>query len=285
VRRLLGAFYWQRYPEARLEMNSSTPPQPYPWRLFWLLFTADVLSALAILPIARDMLGAIVSKVALPNIPLPLLIGVGIVQNLAILAFTVWLGLKLSRRLGLGAPLLESWVTGKPASKARLVQTLEAGLLTGVAVGIVLLISLLVLAPRLPNLPFVIAAKLSVWKRFLACFYGGVYEELLTRLFLLTLVGWIVNRSWRKTAQSLSVFAFWFANIFVAIIFGLGHLPSTSLFMPITALVVIAALILNGVAGIAFGYLYRKRGLEAAMVAHFTADFVIYVAGPALLKQ
>ncbi len=117
--------------------------------------------------------------------------------------------------------------------------------------GGVLLLALLILAAQLPNLPFVIAARLPIWKRFLACFYGGVYEEVLTRLFLLALVAWIANRSWRQTVIKLSSGAFWFANIFVAILFGLGHLPSASLFMAITPLVVIAALVLNGSAGIA----------------------------------
>jgi len=234
------------------------------------------------------MLAAMRSKVEVPNISLPLLIAVGVVQNLAILALVVWLGLKLSRSLGFRAPLLETWVARSEVNaetKARIGETLKSGLLTGVAVGIVLLVSLLVLVPRLPNLPFVIAARLPVWKRFLACFYGGIYEELLTRLFLLSLVAWIANRSWRKTAPALSNSTFWFANILVAILFGLGHLPSTSLFMPITPLVVVAALMLNGLAGIAFGCLYRKDGLEAAMIAHFTGDFVIYVVGPALLKH
>ncbi len=54
--------------------------------------------------------------------------------------------------------------------------------------------------------------------------------------------------------------------------------------MPITPLVVAVALSFNGIAAVAFGVLYRKRGLEAAMIAHFTADFVIYVVGPALLR-
>ncbi len=234
------------------------------------------------------MRSAMITQLELPNIPLPLLIAVGIVQNLAILALIVWLGLKLSRSLGLRTPLLESWVIRSDVrgeSDTRAIQTLTPGLLTGVAVGIVLLISLLVLVPRLPNLPFVIAARLPIWKRFLACFYGGIYEEVLMRLFLLSLVAWIANRSWRKNALRLSDSAFWFANILVAILFGLGHLPSTSLFMPITPLVVVAALLLNGIAGIVFGYLYRKRGLESAMIAHFTGDFVIYVLGPALLKH
>lgn len=267
-------------------MTSSPPaPEPYPWKLFWLLLSAEVVSVLATLPIALELLSPVLSKVDKPNVPLPLLILAGVIQNLTLLAFTVWLGLKLSRRLGLGAPLLESWITSRPVPRKRIAQTLYSGLLTGFSLGIVLCVSLLVLVPRLPNLPFVIVAGLPVWKRFLLCFYGGVYEELLTRLFLLTLFAWIVDRSWRKTVPKLSNPAFWFANIFAAILFGLGHLPSASLFMPITPLVVVAALLLNGIAGIAFGYLYRKQGLEAAMIAHFTTDFMIYVVGPLFLNQ
>ena len=264
-------------------MNPSSS-RPYPWCLFWLLFTAGILAALAILPLAWDMLGPVLSKMERPNIPLPLLILVGAVQNLALFALVVWLGLKLSRSLGLGAPLLESWVTGKSESKSSLARSLKAGLLTGVVLGIALVIALLALVPQLPNLPFVIAAKLPLWKRLLACFYGGVYEEILTRLFLLSLIAWIANRSWSKTAPTLSNSVFWFANISAAIIFGLGHLPSASLLMPITPLVVFAALTLNGVAGIAFGYLYREHGLEAAMIAHYTCDVALFVIGPALLK-
>ena len=264
-------------------MNPSSS-QPYPWRLFWLLFTAGILAALAILPLASDMLGAALSKKELPNIPLPLLILIGAVQNLALFALVVWLGLKLSRSLGLGAPLLESWVTGKSQSKSSLARSLKAGLLTGVVLGIALVIALLALVPQLPNLPFVIAAKLPLWKRLLASFSGGIYEEILTRLFLLSLIAWIANRSWQKSAPKLSNSAFWFANISAAIIFGLGHLPSASLLMPITPLVVFAALALNGVAGIAFGYLYREHGLEAAMIAHYTCDVALFVIGPAFLK-
>jgi hypothetical protein len=264
---------------------SPSTSEPFPWRLFWLLLTAAILSVLAIVPVASVIVSATLSKVELPQVPLPLLFLVGAVQNLAILALVVWLGLKLSRRLGLRAPLLESWLYSQSASNTRVGRTFTLSLLTGLAVGIAVLISLLVLVPRLPNLPLVTIAGLSIWKRFLMCFYGGVYEELLTRLFLLALIAWIASRGWRKTVPKLSAGAFWFANIFAAILFGLGHLPAASLFMQITPLVVIAALVLNGVAGIAFGYLYRKHGLESAMIAHFSADFVIYVVGASFLRH
>jgi membrane protease YdiL (CAAX protease family) len=286
------------------------PSQPYPWRLYWVLLVTEVLAALAIAPIVRDMLAGLPVPIERPPIPLFLLVLIGAVQNLVLMGITLWLGLKLSRALGLRMPLIEHWVgekslpslqaetgerwsnpTPNPSSQAErrasvpMAPIVSSGLLVGLIIGIILVGCLLLLTPRLPNLPFVIVSKLPVWKRFLACFYGGVYEELFTRLFLLSVIAWLMNRSWRKPKPQLSNTAFWLANILTALLFGLGHLPSASLFMPITALVVVAALLLNGIAGIAFGYLFRTRGLEAAMVAHFTADFVIYVVGASLLRQ
>jgi len=264
------------------------PPksQRFPWRLFWLLFVIGILGALAIIPIAIDLFGSVVPTAQAPPIPLPLLILIGVVQNLAMLAVMVFVGLKLGQKLDLGAPLLEGWLAGNSVTnqwRASLRTSLKEGLITGIGLGVVLLIVLLGLVPLLPNLPFVTVAKLAVWKRLLACLYGGLYEEILARLFLLTLIAWLANKALRKQNARLSPAAFWISNLVVAILFGLGHLPSASLVMPITPLVVAVALSLNGIAAVAFGVLYRKRGLEAAMIAHFTADFVIYVVGPAFL--
>lgn len=256
--------------------------QRFPWRLFWLLFVAGVLGVLAIVPIAIDLFGPIIAAAPEQSIPFPFLVAIGAVQNLALLAAMIFVGLKLGRSLGLGAPLLEAWLN-HDLTGTNWKEKLRAGLLVGVGVGAVLLAIVLILVPALPNLPFVSAAKVAIWKRILACFYGGIYEELLTRLFLLTLIAWIASKFWRPVAGRLATPAFWTANLIVAILFGLGHLPSASLVMPITPLVVAAALLLNGVAGVAFGLLYRRHGLESAMVAHFTADFVLWVIGASLL--
>jgi membrane protease YdiL (CAAX protease family) len=35
--------------------------------------------------------------------------------------------------------------------------------------------------------------------------------------------------------------------------------------------------VLNSLAGLVFGWLYWRRGLKAAMVAHFSADLVLHV--------
>jgi membrane protease YdiL (CAAX protease family) len=46
--------------------------------------------------------------------------------------------------------------------------------------------------------------------------------------------------------------------------------------------VIVRALLLNGIGGIVFGWLYWKRGLLAAMLAHFSADVVLHVVVPLL---
>jgi len=46
--------------------------------------------------------------------------------------------------------------------------------------------------------------------------------------------------------------------------------------------VVTRAIVLNGLAGIVWGWLYWKSGLEAAMVSHFSADIVLHVIWPLL---
>jgi hypothetical protein len=42
-------------------------------------------------------------------------------------------------------------------------------------------------------------------------------------------------------------------------VFGLGHLPTAALIVPLTTLVVIRIVLLNALGGIIFGWLYQTR--------------------------
>lgn len=57
----------------------------------------------------------------------------------------------------------------------------------------------------------------------------------------------------------------------------------TARLMPLTSIVVVRALVLNGIAGLLFGWLYWRRGLEAAVIAHFATDIVLHVLLPSVL--
>ena len=259
-------------------------PGAFPWRLLWLLLIASLLGAAAALPFVFEIFNSLIQNSPPLPISLPLLVVVGVAQNLLMLGVVIGVGLLLARKIGLGAPLLESWLYHRPAP-VRARNSLVPGMLVGIAVGILLVIIILAVAPHLPDLPFVRAARAPIWKRLLVCFYGGIDEEVLTRLFLLTLFAWLGVRIFQQQKARLLPATFWTANFVVAVLFGLGHLPAASRVMQITPEVVILALALNGIAAVSFGYLYWKRGLESAMIAHFCADFLVYVVGPAFLKN
>ena len=97
------------------------------------------------------------------------------------------------------------------------------------------------------------------------------------RLCFMSLLAWL-GKFVNKTPEGRpTILILWIANILAAVLFGLGHLPATATLLPLTPLIVLRAIVLNGLLGIAFGYLYFTRGLESAMISHFSADIVLHV--------
>lgn len=119
-----------------------------------------------------------------------------------------------------------------------------------------------------------------LWQRFLVCFYGGINEDIYLRLFLMTALLWLGTKLTKR--EMPTPVAVWVAIVAVSVIFGLGHLPMTAKFTPITP-VVVRAIVLNGVAGALFGWLYWRKGLGAAIVAHFATDIVLHVFLPLIV--
>ncbi len=269
-------------PSGSTEGVSCQSSQRFPWRVQWLLLIASLLGAAAAIPFLLELFRPLIQNSPPIPIPVPLLVVIGTAENLLLFGVIIGVGLLLARKMALGAPLIESWLYHEH-SPVRARDSIKSGALVGIAVGIVLTIIILAVAPHMPDLPFVKAARVPIWKRLFVCFYGGVDEEIVTRLFLLTLFAWLGLRFFQKQKAHLSRITFWIANVLVAVLFGLGHLPAASKIMHITPEVILLALALNGIAAVPFGYLYWKRGLEAAMMAHFCADFMIYVVGVSFL--
>jgi len=102
------------------------------------------------------------------------------------------------------------------------------------------------------------------------------------RLFLMTFFIWL---STKIRGQNQPTKAEIIVSIFLAaIIFGLGHLPITASLTNLNPLIISRAIILNGIGGIVFGWLFWKKGLESAMIAHFTADIFLLTLLPLLFK-
>ena len=258
-----------------MERSSIDDTRPYPWRVFFVLLAGSVLSILAVLPYLTVVLRPILAVHPL-RLPLPLL---ALIQGTTNCSVAIILGLLVSRKIGLGAPVLEAWLYGRPSGAGRGLFWISCA--TGLGLGLVTVA--LIRSPlgaALTALPIASEGAMPVWKRFLACFYGGFCEEILMRLFFLSLVAWLLGKLWKMPSGLPSSGALWIANILVAVAFGAGHLPLASQLTVLTPLLVTAIISLNGIVALGFGYLYWKRGLESAMLAHFSADIVLHVLSP-----
>ncbi|MFN2476686.1 MAG: type II CAAX prenyl endopeptidase Rce1 family protein [Chthoniobacterales bacterium] len=247
----------------------------YPWRIFGALLGAAVIGYAAVVPYALAAFEKVIAGRKLP-LPLPVLIVLQTVQVVIIFGVIIALGLLLARKVGFETPFLRAWFYGlnRGAAGKTFCFAAAVGLVTGAAT---LLLFYGVVLPWLPGWPS--EASIAFWKRALASLYGGIDEELQLRLFLLPLVLWIIGKA-RRAQLKPSPGTFWFANILVALLFGAAHLPAAAAMMHLTPAVVGAIVMLNAGAGAVFGYVAWTRGLEAAIVAHFSADLVLHLVGP-----
>lgn len=201
-------------------------------------------------------------------VPFPLLVLASLLQSAVLLAVAVFVGLRAADAVGLRTPL-----TDAIAARAQRIAALTAlGPVSAAAVGfavaaLIVGLEAVVFRPLVPEFTrAVVAVDVSRLAGFLASFYGGIGEEILTRLFLVSVIAWILRGH-----------AIWLAIVIAAVLFAAGHLPAVAAVSPLTTALLARTLVLNSLAGIAFGWLYWRRGLEAAMVAHFSADLVIHV--------
>jgi len=257
--------------------------KPFNWKIFFIVWLAAVFGVVAVFPYTLTLQGAVLQELEL-SIPLPLLLAIQITQNAVMFAVLTALGLFFANRVGLGLPILEAKLAGESvADKVRAI--LPLSIIIGVVASVIIIgLDVFVFQPALLNQLGDAAQSLAdgsvkppAWQGFLASFYGGISEEVLLRLFVMSLFVWLGSFVSKTAEGKPTSVVYWIAIILAAILFGLGHLPATANILPLTPLVITRAILLNGVAGVAFGWLYWKRGLESAIVAHFTADIVLHV--------
>ena len=241
------------------------------WKLFFILLVACVITSLMVVPYTLDLTS---SEVEIT----PVLLLLSMAQNLFLYAIAVFFGLFLSKPIGMRLPILQGALQGKNQTK-ELKSILPPSIVWGVLAGILIVIFSIPfnrLIPEFRNMEVSVPA----WKAFLASFYGGIAEEVLLRLFLVSLFVWITYKIKKDKDGGPTVFGIWLSIVLASVIFGLGHLPATAQIVPLSGAVIARAIVLNGIGGIVFGWLYWKKGLESAIIAHFSADIVLHVVTP-----
>ena len=98
--------------------------------------------------------------------------------------------------------------------------------------------------------------------------YGAVIEEVMLRLFFMSLIAFILHKIFERNTDIVSSKILIISNIVAAVLFAAGHLPTTLMMIGNSPIIIIRCFLLNGGFGLLFGFLYRKYGLRYAMIAH-----------------
>jgi hypothetical protein len=223
--------------------------------------------------LAFPYLLALFPQAAKSGLPLPVIVAIAAAQSGLQGLVLGWIGLRLGASLGLDAPYLRRLFreeTVLPYEPFRWPQALGLGLVAGLVGGVADRFTLLPLQPERLRL---LGAEVARWKGLLASTYGAIDEEIICRLFFMTVVAWGLAKIIGTRTRPV----FLLASAVSAVLFGFAHLPAAAQIVPLTPIVVGRILIMNGAFGFLFGWCFWRRGLEYAMVAHFAADLVLHV--------
>lgn len=183
------------------------------------------------------------------------------------------LGAWAAPKVGLDAPATRAWAERRPVLP-ELRRQLPAAIIAGLVIAAILLAYVALLRPTQAGAELLrFVAPLTT--RLL---YGGIVEELLTRWGLMSLLVWL---AWRLARRPPAVpsFAYWTGIVGAALLFALGHLPALYLLMPNPpGWLLVTILAANLGPGLLLGWLFWRRGLEAAMMAHGLAHLFAALA-------
>lgn len=176
-----------------------------------------------------------------------------------------FLGYILSTKIGLMKSFRFSWKIVKPVG------------ITTVILGILFACDYFVFGNLIPEVAAGYEQGISPAYFFCSLTYGGMIEEVLLRLFFMSLVAFIFWKIFARkyTREEIPTWVFVTANVVAAVIFAAGHLPTTiNMFGGLSPLIILRCFLLNGAFALFFGRWYRKYGIQYAMMGHFGIHLV-----------
>lgn len=187
-------------------------------------------------------------------------------------------GLMLGQKIGLGAPLVTDLLNRTPGSRKKLLLDAKLAIPLGLVLGISLLLLRFVVLPYLPpELPSL--GHRGIIGGLLVSIGAAVGEEVWLRLGIMTILAWIFARLLGR--QDVSAVVGWSAVAVSSLAFAAMHLPQLASYGAANSVGIAATMMGNTLVGVLYGFLYWRRSLIAAMLAHFAVDLALHVL-PAL---
>lgn len=233
-------------------------------------FILTLLSTLGIVTIVLGQIDIIPDKL-LETMSKTQIITISIMQSVIMAFLLSFIGLKLSRVVNLNRGLLGGIYSEHKDNQEKYKfnsNNIIISILMGFAFSVITILSdkflFGPLIPEISNSKFTFDLLYFIS----SIFYGGIFEEIMLRLFFMSILTFILVKIFARRSENIPSYIYWIAIFITAILFGLGHLPATLMTFNVTSIVIIRMILLNGLGGVVFGYLYWKKGLEYSMISH-----------------
>jgi hypothetical protein len=256
------------------------PPKPiFSLPLFFGLLAASFIATLAMLPFSYTLIKQM--DTPLPEGVIPIALAATVVIETLLSAMAIALGVWLGPKLDMGRLFEADSRAGETATWRRIWDRFGLPLFIGIALGAIILVALSrfdISGTKGKDL-----TPPNAWEGLLASIGAGIREEIWLRFGLLTLFAWLgvlVVHAFAGPSKRMSPAVFWLANTAAALMFAAIHIPQAAALLGLNAGVLLVVFVGNGVPGLVFGWLYWRRGLVPAMLAHFGLDLVLKVVVP-----
>ena len=186
-----------------------------------------------------------------------------------LLIITVVVGTLLHEKVNLDVPVAKGLIRNQKKGNIR--KIIIFGVAGGIIAGISIVLVGAVYEPFLPKEFLKLGENIqtSLAVRFL---YGGITEEIMMRFGLMTFIVWLLS----SLFKSLNVKMYWAGILVASLLFAIGHFPVVFQALGSPSALLLSYIVLgNSIGGIIFGWLYWKRGLESAFIAHIFAHVII----------
>ena len=253
-------------------MSLSISSEKYKYLVIFLLGFVGILSSVSLVP----------QLISLSPEPIPMSIFwvqvISVIQSSLLLLLMVVLGCVFAKRVNLTTPIIDR-LCGVSTHLPKFTDIVLPAIFGGVLGGICLLGFFSFMADFLP-IDFMQASERFTPPWHTKLLYGGITEEILVRWGLMSFFTWACYKVCQTQGSKINAYHYVFGILLSALLFGLGHLPVAQLLTDNPNVYFYFYIIVgNAIFGCIAGWLFYKRGLECAILAHVVAHITLLILG------
>ena len=205
--------------------------------------------------------------------PPAMLVLLVVMPNFVLFIIFLVIGYFIAHKVGLKSVVIHPHAREKP--KSEWIKGIKLAIILGLIAAVVLRGFDYLFRAFLPDGLIELIRPYSALEFITALLYGGILEELLTRFGLMSLLVFTFWKLFDRKSAKPSNWVFIVAIFISALLFALGHYGITASNIEMTPFIWFRMILLNGLPGFFFGWIYWKHNLELAMLAHMFAHIAM----------